>query len=339
MFQPVTRNQVNGYPGPSGEIGVVIIGRNEGDRLKRCVASVKNETGSIVYVDSGSTDGSAQWASEQGVTVVNLDMTRPFTAARARNEGFSRLQQLTVGLKYVQFVDGDCEVVDGWLVLATTFLDSNPHVAAVCGRRREVSPKNSIYNRLCDMEWDTPVGKTRSCGGDVMMRADALNTVGGYRENMIAGEEPELCVRLRKAGWLIWRLPAEMTTHDAAIRRFGQWWKRTTRSGHAFAEGAFLHGTKPEQHGVRETIRAMVWGLMLPCATLVLALIHPAWLLMLLAYPLQVMRLSLRGKFSDRRQRDRALFLVLARFPEAQGCLQFWFNRFRRKPTSLIEYK
>lgn len=321
-------------------VGVVAIGRNEGERLRRCIGSVQGGVARVVYVDSNSTDGSADWARAQGVDVVALDLSRPFTAARARNEGLQRLLSLAPGLAFVQFVDGDCEVQAGWLPAAWSFLQAHPSVAAVCGRRRERFPERSVYNRLCDHEWDTPAGQARACGGDALMRTAALQAVGGFREDLIAGEEPELCVRLRAAGWLVWRLPEEMTLHDAAMLRFGQWWKRAMRGGHAFAEGAALHGAAPERHFVAETRRAVVWGIVLPGAGLALALaVHPAWLALLLVFPLQLMRLAWRERGDGAVGRERALFLLLARFPEAQGVATFWFNRLRRRRAGLIEYK
>ena len=202
---------------PDPRIAAVAIGRNEGERLRRCLASMQGRVGRIVYVDSGSTDGSLDAAAAAGAQVVSLDLALPFTAARARNEGFALLGHEAPA--YVQFVDGDCELQPGWLETASAFLDNHPDVAAVCGRRRERHPGQSLYNRLIDCEWDTPVGETRACGGDVLMRRDAFRAVGGFDPALIAGEEPELCVRLRAAGWRIWRLDAEMTLHDAAITR------------------------------------------------------------------------------------------------------------------------
>jgi GT2 family glycosyltransferase len=174
----------------------------------------------------------------------------PFTAARARNEGLARL--LEGGpLDYVQFIDGDCALQPGWIDTAQAFLDENPQAAVVHGRRRERYPEATVYNQLCDWEWDRPPGQAISCGGDAMMRVAAFQAVGGYDPHLIAGEEPELCVRLRAAGWQIWCLDAEMTLHDAAMTRFGQYWRRARRAGHAYAEGAAMHGAPPERHGVR----------------------------------------------------------------------------------------
>ncbi|OGC91567.1 MAG: glycosyl transferase [candidate division Zixibacteria bacterium RBG_16_53_22] len=321
-------------------VGIVAIGRNEGDRLRKCLMSVEGLAEKIVYVDSGSTDGSVGMARSLGVTVVELDLAIPFTAARARNEGFKRLRETAPELDYVQFVDGDCEVAAGWLEKAARFLDERADVAVVCGRRRERFPERSVYNMLCDIEWDTPVGEAKSCGGDAMMRTGAFERVGKYRDSLIAGEEPELCVRLRAAGWKIWRLGKEMTLHDAAITRFRQWWKRTLRCGYAYAEGAHLHGAPPEMHRVKESRRVWIWGLGIPVIIFISTICMGAWgLAMLLIYPAQIIRLTLSGTRSRRENWWRALFLVLGKFPEAIGQLNFLYNRLAGKTARLIEYK
>ncbi|MBF8755965.1 glycosyltransferase family 2 protein [Pseudomonas guariconensis] len=321
-------------------IGVVVIGRNEGARLERCLDSLTDAADQVVYVDSGSTDGSVPMAKARGVEVLALDMTQPFTAARARNEGFARLHRLMPEVRYVQFVDGDCEVVAGWLPAARAFLEQHPDVAVVCGRRRERFPKRSIYNQLCDLEWDTPVGQAKACGGDALMRADAFIQTAGYRADLIAGEEPELCVRLRAQGWKIWRLDAEMTLHDAAMTRFSQWWRRSLRGGYAFAEGAFLHGAAPERHWLRESRRAWMWGLGIPFVTLLAcALFGWGGFLLLLVYPLQVIRLMRRGRGSLQQNGLQAGFLVLGKFPEMCGQVKFLLKRFGVGKSVLIEYK
>lgn len=314
--------------------GAVIIGRNEGARLIACLQSIRGRVDRVVYVDSGSTDGSVQAAQTLGVEVVTLDLSRPFTAARARNVGFAQLMKSGHPPAFVQFVDGDCEIVDGWIETAATRLEADPGLAAVAGRRRELHPQSSRYNRLIDAEWATPIGPARAVGGDAMLRAQALVEINGYRDDLIAGEEPEMCLRLLRAGWRIERLDAEMTRHDAAIHRFSQWWTRTRRAGHAFAEGAALHGRGPERHWVTETRRALLWGAALPTCVLASMALTPAAAALLLAYPLQVARLSRRMGL------ERALFTTLGKFPEAIGAMEYYMRRIRRdRPRVLIEYK
>lgn len=312
------------------EVVAVVIGRNEGARLRACLASLAGQVGRVIYVDSGSTDGSPQAAMDAGAEVVALDMAIPFTAARARNAGLARVGDAA----FVQFIDGDCLLQPGWIGTAMAFLRDNPQVVAVCGRRREMFPQASVYNRLCDREWDTPVGQAKACGGDALMRVDAVRAVGGFRDDLIAGEEPELCLRLRRQGGQIWRLDVEMTLHDAAMTRFSQWWRRSRRAGHAFAEGAALHGRGPERHWLRETRRALFWGLALPAGAVVGALaLHPGALALLMLWPLQVVRLW------PRMGGEAAVFTVLGKLAEAQGVLQFHWGRLMRRRAGIIEYK
>ncbi len=320
--------------------GFVAIGRNEGERLIACLDSLKaTGDGPIVYVDSGSSDGSVAAARARGAEVVALDMARPFTAARARNEGLKRLREIAPGLQFVQFIDGDCALAPDWLAKAAAFLGARPDVAVVCGRRRERRPEASLYNRLCDLEWATPVGEALACGGDALMRIDALEGVGGYRGDLIAGEEPELCVRLREAGHRIWRLDAEMTLHDAAMTRFGQWWRRSERAGHAFAEVSALHARSP--HGIwrPETRRALLWAGLTPAALLLAVAVSPLFLTMLLAYPAQIARLYRRSRQDGADALTRAALTVIGKFAEAKGALSYYFGRLGAGRRRLIEYK
>ena len=314
---------------PRPVIDAVVIGRNEGARLVACLQSLNGRVRRIVYVDSGSIDGSVAAARALGADPITLDLARPFTAARARNAGLAALN----APEFVQMLDGDCSVDPGWLDAALAAFDQRPDAAVVCGRRRERFPDASVYNRLIDLEWDTPLGSVAACGGDALMRFSSVMAVGGYRDDLIAGEEPELCLRLRAAGGQVWRIGAEMTMHDAAITRFGQWWRRTARAGHAYAEGAALHGGGADRHWVKETRRALVWGAILPLLILAAILVHPAAGLLALIYPAQIWRLAQKGGLAW------AAYTVLGKFAEASGALRYWLARLRGKKQGLIEYK
>ena len=331
----------------SVESGVVIIGRNEGERLRACLRSavsgkLKVASGgiSVIYVDSGSNDGSVELAQSVGAEVVVVQP--PFSAAKARNAGFTRLLELAPETQYVQFVDGDCTVTEGWLEAARQFLEGNPQYAVVAGRLRERYPQHSKYNRLCDMEWNTPVGEAAACGGIAMYRMEAFQAVGGFDGTVIAGEEPEFCLRLRRLGWKIRRLDAEMALHDAAMTRFGQWWKRAVRAGYSYALGKAMHG-RSDQYRVKETRSNWFWGLALPVVALGLA--YPSGglsLLLLLAYAVLTWRIyrhmRCRG-FPTSDARLYAFLCTLSKFPQAHGQLRFWWGRLRSRPSRIIEYK
>jgi len=339
-------------PHPLRPVGVVVIGRNEGERLARCLDSASGDSRTVVYVDSGSTDGSVELARARGAEVVALDLSTPFTAARARNEGFARLADVAPGVELVQFVDGDCELVADWIERGAAELDSAPELAVVCGRRQERHRDATVYNRLCDMEWDAELGDVASCGGDALMRVEAFRAVGGYNPTVIAGEEPELCVRLRAAGHGVRRIDAPMTLHDAAMTRFAQWWQRAKRHGHSAAESAARHGEAGGTGDVRRIGSALFWGLVVPggaIATIVAgalvgclqlgALAVGLALAAYLALVLRIVRRRLAHGDAARDARDYALFCVLGKLPESLGALRYHTDRLRGRASPIIEYK
>ena len=332
------------------KIGVVVIGRNEGERLRRCLRSLVDSTDRLVYVDSGSSDDSVEFAQSLGVDVVDLDMNKPFTMARGRNAGFARLIERATDIDFVQFVDGDCEVVDGWVDAAVRTLEERPDVWVVTGRRRERAPEDSLYNRLADVEWDSPIGEAKACGGDAMMRVRAMTDTGGFNETMIGGEEPELCVRIRQAGGKILRIDQEMTLHDAAILRFGQWWKRAQRGGFAYAHGAALQGRSPARHKVQNLRSVVIWTLALPglaiVSTILALTVDPRFWIGLgvvaalhLFWIVRNFRRTLRGPLGGRDEVCATILGYLCKWAELQGILGYLASRFRSSGPRLIEYK
>lgn len=329
--------------GPSASLGAVVIGRNEGERLRRCLASLSGRVARLIYVDSGSTDASVALAKQMGADVVELDTGQPFTAARARDVGLARLRAAMPEATWVQFVDGDCEVASGWTERALQAMASDSTVVAVCGRRRERHPQASRYNRLCDIEWNTPIGFSDACGGDALMRIGPVVAVGGYDARLIAGEEPELCLRLRQRGHRILRIDAEMTLHDANITRFGQWWKRTVRSGHAYAESFVLHRREPGRFCAKQVRSNFAWGVLLPL--LILGLLPFSLVLAVLVlggYALLAARVFLSARRRGLSRADArlfAVFVVLGKLPSALGQLRYFWHRLRGQRSTLIEYK
>jgi GT2 family glycosyltransferase len=319
------------------DVGIIVIGRNEGLRLRDCLASL-GELSHTVYVDSGSTDGSQANAALAGAHVVNLDRAIPFTAARARNAGFEVLLQLWPDLHYVQFIDGDCTLDAAWIDAAKAILIEKGEIALVCGRMRERHPARSAYNAMCDREWNGPIGSILECGGNFLVRVACFQAVGGFRARLIAGEEPELCLRLREQNWQIWRLAREMALHDANILRFGQWWQRSVRAGHAFAEVSLLHRRSPRRIWRRNTLRALGWAAVAPTAMLG-AQVSPWFGVLLLAYPASLVRQAVRSGASRGSNWRDAAFLVLAKFAETQGILRYHFLRLTRRASALIEHK
>jgi glycosyltransferase involved in cell wall biosynthesis len=308
-------------------LGVVVIGRNEAERLPDCLQSMGGQT-PVVYVDSGSDDNSSEIARTHGAIVIQLDMSMPFTAARGRNTGLARLLESYPEIKYVQFVDGDCELAGRWLEHGLDALNENTRIAAVCGRLREKFPSRSIYNRLCDMEWDGGAGEIKSCGGIAMYRVSCLREVGGFDATIRAGEEPELCMRLREKDWIIVRLNHEMAVHDAAMFRFSQWWARALRGGYGGLDVVRRFDKSNATSFPRQLKSARMWALGWPALVLAAALIGSlhslatAIALASLAFallPVQILRLTFRAK-------RRPLPLATAFLYAAMTMLSKWAN-------------
>jgi glycosyltransferase involved in cell wall biosynthesis len=322
------------------DLWVVVIGRNEGSRLISSLESMARWKDRVIYVDSGSSDGSPTVARDYGAVVVELDPQLPFTAARARNEGALAVLQLAHSPKYIQFVDGDCVLSPGWLHAARTFLDEHDDVAAACGRRRERHPDTSVYNRLCDIEWNTPVGETEACGGDALFRLSAYQQAGGFSADLIAGEEPELCARLRRNGWKIWRINVEMTLHDAAMTHFQQWWKRAVRAGYAEAEIAFRYKRADKSSvEMKRTIRGALWGGALPIAIVLGCVVSPLTLTLSVLYPLQMIRIAAKRGIGDPDSWLYSFFMMVAKFAQFKGALRYARLRVMGKRSRIIEYK
>jgi GT2 family glycosyltransferase len=335
---------INSHENAIDDVGIVVIGRNEGERLRRCLQSVRGQSRSIVYVDSGSADGSVELARALAVGVVELDRSIPFTAARARNAGVDLLMCRSPSTALVFFVDGDCEIRKGWIAAARDAFASNARLGAVAGRLRERFPEASIYNRLCDMEWDANPGEAKSCGGIAVVRASAFHEVGGFNPRLIAGEEPELCVRLRRSGWKIARLDVEMALHDAAMTRFSQWWKRSVRAGHAYAEGMALYGRTSERLWVREAASGWLFALVVPALIVGGFLSIGAWGLALVAvYPLLLVKIA-AGRRRTRHDPWRWAFLyagacIIAKPAEIVGQARYWLRRLLRREPKILEHK
>jgi GT2 family glycosyltransferase len=325
-------------------IGAVAIGRNEGERLRRCLTALNRQTRQIVYVDSGSTDGSVELARSLGVEVLELERSVPFTAARARNAGFQCLRQRWPTTEYVQFVDGDMEILDRWLATAAAVLDDRPEVVAVWGCRRERYPERSVYNRICDVEWRIGIaGTSANFGGDVMIRGSTFTQVGGYASHVIAAEDNELGIRLRAAGGVLQRIDRESTLHDADMYRFKQWWIRATRCGYAYAQVGSLHHSLGEGKFARELKRACLLGAILPTGAVALALTIPSLSCLVVGlYPINAARIA----WSTRRRRfswaDSAAWgasCALAPIPQALGAARYYLHLLFDKRPEIIEHK
>ncbi len=325
------------------DLGFVVIGRNEGERLGVCLGSIGCNPSRLVYVDSGSTDRSVHHARQFGATVVELDSSVPFTAARARNAGVERLLDGRPPPTFVQFLDGDTEVEPGWIGTALSRLCSDQTVVAVCGRIRERYPERSIFNASCDIDWDSPAaGVVKACAGNVMMRIGAFRAVGGFDAALIAGEEPELCKRLRAAGGTILTLDHDMVVHDVDLMTYAQWWKRCMRSGYAMTLLAHRQALETGWRAWRTPVKSATWAVGLPLVTAVGMTLHPIAGMALVLYPVRVARLYVQQRRRRRSRRTALAYALLntaSKVAELVGSIRYGWDTLTGSPARIIEHK
>jgi GT2 family glycosyltransferase len=333
---------IESYPA----LSVVVIGRNEGNRLSRCLESVGRMRwpGSfeVIYVDSDSSDESPEQATKSGAQVVRLDTGTP-TAARGRNAGWKR-----ASAPLVLFLDGDTILDPDFPRRALEAVSADPSVAVVWGHCREIHPSASVYNRVLDLDWIYPPGITEFCGGNALVRRDVLERVGGFDESLIAGEEPELCRRIRECGHKILHIDAAMVGHDLAITSFRQYWKRGIRGGYAYADvAARFHGAG-EAFWVDEARRNMRRGaalIVVPVASLVISVAAVSVVPALLAAGILAMlavRTAHRAGWKCAKWSTRLLYGIHSHFqqiPILAGQLKCYMDRCKGRRGRLIEYK
>ncbi len=326
-------------------IGVVIIGRNEGERLRACFTSVltmnyPRELVEVIYVDSASTDSSVELARVLGVKTVQLD--GPTTAARGRNAGWMRSNAALI-----LFLDGDT-VLDADFVAKAVPHFSDPKVSGVYGNRRETRTADSIYNAIFDLDWNAAPGWSLFFGGDALVRREALAAVGGYNDTLIAGEEPDLCRRMRGRGGRILHIDEPMTLHDLDMHHLKQYWRRSIRTGHAYAEISAIYAKTDDPLWSNDSHSNLVRGLFWtgsPLLALGLAALLRSPLpiaIFVAAAGALVVRTALKV---SKRTSDPALLLAyslhshLQQVPIFFGQVRYWLRRMRGQGSAIIEYK
>ncbi len=326
---------------PSSAVGLVIIGRNEARNLSLTLPRLPKNLPAVLFVDSNSSDESVAIARANNIAVLELDMSVPFTAARARNSGFHEITKSHPELEYIQFLDGDCELDASFLEKAFHHCNKYANTGIVVGRNRERYPEKTVFNAICDVEWNTPVGEILGCGGIFFIRKSLFESVGGFDESIIAAEDTELCLRVRQAGKKIFRIDAEMSLHDANMTSLKQWWIRSLRAGHAFADCRHRYRDKSEQMFVKESQRSWIFGSYFFLVLMLALSIDWKFSFLLLFYPVQMIRIrrTLPSRIPEYQRTPYSVSCALAYVPQLFGQLKFHLNRLLNRQSLIIEHK
>ncbi|MGA7669525.1 MAG: glycosyltransferase [Nitrolancea sp.] len=196
-------------------LDVVIITKNQGWNVRRLVESVLRETESlprtdVILVDSASTDDTVYVAQEFPIRVIRLSKRQRLTAAAGRQAGITQ----TSG-DVVLFLDGDMELRHGWIAAALRVFKKEPSVAVISGQvvdqprvtKESCGPARPLSNT--PVLYDTvPHG-----GGAAAYRRRVLEKVGSFNPYLFSDEEPELCLRIREAGYRVVKLRMPIADH------------------------------------------------------------------------------------------------------------------------------
>lgn len=329
----------------ASRVVAVVIGRNEGATLGDCLDQCRLQCRGFVYVDSGSTDDSPERARARGGEVLELGVLTPFRPGFARNRGFARVEQAAKEMEseFIQFVDADCVLQPGWVASAVAAMDADPRLEVVFGQLDEVDATSSPWKRMCQIEWSGPAGPAQWCGGIFLIRRDTFRAARGFREDLLAGEEPELCSRLRAQGGGIERLDVPMARHESHMLRFSQWLRREYRGGFMDFSVRIPDGSQPF---ARERFQTYAWtlGWLALCAALVLAGSLPggaagAWLGLLVGVGLIPLQMLRQVRWCRRKGHDSesariyGVLVVLLNWPKLVGQLCFLWQRHGASPS------
>lgn len=198
-----------------GELSIVIIGRNEEQAIAKCVTAAQKAAAEIggaeiIFVDSASTDRTAEIVSSMGVGVLSLDPSRKLCPSAGRFVG----SQHATG-EFVLFIDADTLVYEGFLAQAIDHFRAEPQVAGVNGRIDDLNENGERlegvedrYDGIANVKWLR--------GPCCFYRRSALIECGSFDPQLAMEEEAELGLRLVRAGWKLNILPTPMACHTRA---------------------------------------------------------------------------------------------------------------------------
>lgn len=227
----------------SHDLAIIVVSHNSAEWLDACLRTVFERAGDarldVIVVDNESTDGSRE------LVVSRFPQVRLIAS---RNEGFAHANNrgaLISDARYVLFLNPDTEIVSGTFSELIGALDARPRVGLVGVRqitgdgkllptiRYFPSPPRALGEALGSERW--PVRprwsgereldpglyeRDAACdwtsGSFMLARRDALSSAGLMDERFFMySEEPDLCLRLKRAGWEIRHLPTMTIVHHA----------------------------------------------------------------------------------------------------------------------------
>ena len=198
---------------------VVILNWNGKSLLKQFLPSVIEHTVTedcrVIIADNGSTDDSVDFLKNNYPQLPLIILERNYGFADGYNKALENVDS-----EYVVLLNSDVETTSGWVTGLISFMDNNPHVAAV-------QPKILSYNEKDKFEYAGAAGGFIDKYGYPFCRGRILNTVerdeGQYDKeiDIFWATGACMCVRLRdyqEVGGLDGRFFAHMEEIDLCWR-------------------------------------------------------------------------------------------------------------------------
>jgi glycosyltransferase involved in cell wall biosynthesis len=257
----------------SCRVSIIIKALNEEKRIVAAVesalAAVRAVGGEVVLADSCSTDRTVARASSYPIRIVQLAHADERCCGVGPQLGY----QHSAG-EFVYILDGDMEMLPGFLPEALAFLQAHPDVAGVGGRVVEMNTSSLEYLARVERGMGhMQAGEVDRLDMGGLYRRAAVDQAGYFSDrNLHSYEEFDLAVRLRARGWKLWRLPVDAVHHHGHDAPPYQLLMRRWRSRYICGLGEVVRAARGQPHlalvltGVRELrlyAAVLVWWLAL----------------------------------------------------------------------------
>jgi glycosyltransferase involved in cell wall biosynthesis len=195
-------------------VSVIIKALNEEERIAATIESALRAVaavgGEVVLADSCSSDRTVELAMKYPVRIVQLAHPNERRCGVGPQLGYQHSNG-----EFIYIVDGDMQMLEGFLEEALDVLARQPDVAGVGGRVVELNTESLEY-----VAREERVAAHRQAGivdrldGGGLYRRSAIEAAGYFSDrNLHSYEEFDLGVRLRSLGWKLWRIPRGAVNH------------------------------------------------------------------------------------------------------------------------------
>lgn len=199
-------------------VSVIIKTLNEAKRIARTIefalaglpVGPSGRQGEVIIADSGSSDATIEIASRYPVRIVQIESPAKPSCGIGPQLGYQYARHDLVCL-----LDGDMDLDPDFLPEAIAYLDKHPQAGGVTGHVEEMMLGNLEYTRRVQRNApENRIGSIDRMNGGGLYRRAAIDSSGYMTDRNLHGyEEFDLGVRLRHAGWQLYRLDRRFVRH------------------------------------------------------------------------------------------------------------------------------